>query len=118
MKNVCPKEIVKLSFPLLEQAIQWGDYRELIWKVTDPGAISKSERELGYCDENLTCTRYNSLANFERRITIKTDPKNGVLWVQQNDLLYFTRSVQRKHNKDPLVYQVNVSVHCEQNLND
>ena len=118
MKNVCPKEVVKLSCPLVEQAIKSGDYKELFWKVADPRDKSKSERELGYCDENLSCVRYNSLGNFAKRITIRTDPKNGVLYVEQwikDDLLTFTCSVQRKHHKGPLVYQLNVSssVNCE-----
>ena len=116
--NVCPKEMVELYCPPLEPAIRNGDYRELIWKVADPG--DKSEREIGYCDEKLSCTRYNSLGNFEKRITIDR-PVNGTLYVEQrikDDLLTFTCSVQRKHNKDPLVYQVNVSssVNCKWNL--
>ena len=114
MKNVYPKEIVKLPCPLLEHAIQSGDYRELPWKVADLRDISESERELGYCDENLTCTRYSSLGNLKKRITIR----NAVLWVQQwieDDLLTFTCPVQRKQNKEPLVYKVNFysSVICE-----
>ena len=31
--NVCPKEMIELYCPPLEQAIRSGDYRELIWKV-------------------------------------------------------------------------------------
>ena len=113
--NVCPKEMVELYCPPLEPAIRNGDYRELIWKVADPG--DKSEREIGYCDEKLSCTRYNSLGNFEKRIAIDR-PVNGTLHVEQrikDDLLTFTCSVQRKQNKDPLVYQVNVSssVNCK-----
>ena len=110
--------MVKLYCPLLEQAIKSGDYRELIWKVADPRDKSDSERKLGYCDENLNCDRYNSLGNLAKRITIRNVPVNGTLYVEQlikGDLLTFTCSVQRKPNKDPLVYQVNVSssVHCE-----
>ena len=117
--NVCPKEMVELYCPPLEPAIRIGDYRELIWKVADPG--DKSEREIGYCNEKLRCTRYNSLGNFEKRITIGSGPVNGTLYVEQwikDDLLTFTCSVQRKHNKRPLVYQVNVSssVNCKWNL--
>ena len=116
--NVCPKEMVKLYCPPLEPAIRSGDYRELIWKVADPCDKSDSERKLGYCDENLSCATYNSLGNFEKRITIRNAPVNGTLYVEQlikDDILTFTCSVQRKQNKDPLVYQVNVSssVHCE-----
>ena len=121
--NVCPKEIVELYCPPLEQAIKSGDYRELIWKVADPRDKFDSERKLGYCDENLSCATYNSLGNLGKRITIRNAPENGTLYVEQlikDDILTFTCSVQRKQNKDPLVYQVNVSssVHCEQNLND
>ena len=121
--NVCPKEMVESYCPPLEPAIRSGDYRELIWKVADPCDKSDSERKLGYCDENLSCATYNSLGNLEKRITIRTDPVNGTLYVEQlikDDMLTFTCSVQRKQNKDPLVYQANVSssVHCEQNLND
>ena len=117
--NVCPKEMVELYCPPLEQAIKSGDYRELIWKVADPR--DKSEREIGYCNEKLSCTGYDSLGNFEKRITIRNGPVNGVLYVEQwikDDLLTFTCSVQRKHNKHPLVYQVNVSssVNCKWNL--
>ena len=118
MKNVCPKEMVKLYCPPLEQAIKSGEYRELIWKVADPRDKSHSGRKLGYCDENLNCARYNSLENLEKRITIRNGLLNGTLYVEQlikDDILTFTCSVQRKQNKDPLVYQVNVSssVHCE-----
>ena len=79
---------------------------------------SDSERKLGYCGENLSCATYNSLGNLEKRITIRNAPVNGTLYVEQlikDDILTFTCSVQRKQNKDPLVYQVNVSssVHCE-----
>ena len=110
--------MVKLYCPPLEQAIKSGDYRELIWKVTDPRDKSDSARKLGYCGENLSCTRYNSLENFEERITIRNSPVNGTLYIEQeikDDLLTFTCSVQRKQNKDPLVHQVNVfsSVNCE-----
>ena len=117
--NVCPKEMVELYCPPLEPAIRSGDYRELIWKVADPR--DKSEQEIGYCNEKLSCTRYDSLGNFEKRITIRNGPVNGVLYVEQwikDDLLTFTCSVQRKHNKHPLVYQVNVSssVNCKWNL--
>ena len=116
--NVCPKEMVELYCPPLEPAIRSGDYRELIWKVADPGDKSDSERKLGYCGENLSCATYNSLGNLEKRITIRNAPVNGTLYVEQlikDDILTFTCSVQRKQNKDPLVYQVNVSssVHCE-----
>ena len=116
--NVCPKEMVKLYCPPLEPAIRSGDYRELIWKVADPGDKSDSERKLGYCDENLSCATYNSLGNLEKRITIRNAPVNGTLYVAQlikDDILTFTCSVQRKQNKDPLVYQVDVSssVYCE-----
>ena len=116
--NVCPKEMVELYCPPLEPAIRSGDYRELIWKVADPCDKSDSERKLGYCDENLSCATYNSLGNLEKRITIRNAPVNGTLYVEQlikDDILTFTCSVQRKQNKDPLVYQVNVSssVHCE-----
>ena len=108
--------MVKLYCPPLEPAIRSGDYRELIWKVADPSY--KSEREIGYCNEKLRCTRYNSLGNFEKRITIGSGPVNGTLYVEQwikDDLLTFTCSVQRKLNKRPLVYQVNVSssVNCK-----
>ena len=114
--NVCPKEMIELYCPPLEPAIRSGDYRELIWKVADPH--DKSEREIGYCDEKLSCTRYNSLGNFEKRITVRNGPVNGTLHVEQwikDDLLTFTCSVQRKPNKRPLVYQVNVSssVNCK-----
>ena len=116
--NVCPKEMVELNCPPLEQAIRSGDYRELIWKVADPRDKSDSERKLGYCDENLSCARYNSLGSFEKRIKIRNAPVNGTLYVEQlikDDILTFTCSVQRKQNKHPLVLQVNVSssVHCE-----
>ena len=99
----------------LEQATRSEDYRELIWKVADPR--DKSEQEIGYCNEKLSCTRYNSLGNFEKRIAIDR-PVNGTLHVEQrikDDLLTFTCSVQRKQNKHPLVYQVNVSssVNCK-----
>ena len=114
--NVCPKEMVELYCPPLEPAIRSGDYRELIWKVADPR--DKSEQEIGYCNEKFSCTRYNSLGNFEKRIKIRNGPVNGTLHVEQwikDDLLTFTCSVQRKPNKRPLVYQVNVSssVNCE-----
>ena len=114
--NVCPKEMVELYCPPLEPAIRNGDYRELIWKVADPG--DKSEREIGYCNEKLSCTRYNSLGNFEKRIKMRNGPVNGTLQVEQlikDDLLTFTCSVQRKPNKRPLVYQENVSssVNCK-----
>ena len=82
MKNVCPKEMVKLYCPLLEQAIRSGDYRELIWKVADPRDKSDSERKLGYCDENLSCATYNFLGNLEKRITIRNAPVNGTLIVR------------------------------------
>ena len=116
--KVCPKEMVELHCPLFVQAIKSRDYRELIWEVADPRDKSDSGRKLGYCDENLSCTRYNSLENFEERISIRKAPENGTLYVEQeikDDLLTFTCSVQRKQNKDPLVYQVNVSssVNCE-----
>ena len=116
--NVCPKEMVKLCCPLLEQAIRSGDYRELIWKVADPRDKSDSARKLGYCGENLSCATYNSLGSLEKRITIRNAPVNGTLYIEQeikDDLLTFTCSVQRKQNKDPLVHQVNVfsSVNCE-----
>ncbi|CAH3189108.1 unnamed protein product [Porites lobata] len=115
--KVCPKEMVKLYCPPLEQAIKSGDYRELIWKVADPRDKSDSARKLGYCGENLSCTSYNSLENFDERITIRNSPVNGTLYIEQeikDDLLTFTCSVQRKQNKDPLVHQVNVfsSVNC------
>ena len=103
--------MVKLYCPLLEQAFKSGDYRELIWKVTDPRDKSDSDRKLGYCDENLSCATYNSLGNLGKRITIRNAPENGTLYVEQlikDDILTFTCSVQRKQNKDPLVYQVNV----------
>ena len=110
--------MVELYCPPLEQAIKSGDYRELIWKVADPRDKSGSAQKLGYCGENLSCTRYNSLENFEERITIRNSPVNGTLYIEQeikDDLLTFTCSVQRKQNKDPLVHQVNVfsSVNCE-----
>ena len=116
--NVCPKEMVELYCPPLEQAIRSGDYRELIWKVADPCDKSDPERKLGYCDENLSCARNSSLGNLEKRITIRNAPVNGTLYVEQlikDDILTFTCSVQRKQNKHPLVLQVNVSssVHCE-----
>ena len=114
--NVCPKEMVELYCPPLEQAIRSGDYRELIWKVADPH--DKSEQEIGYCNEKLSCTRYNSLGNFEKRIKMRNGSVNGTLQVEQlikDDLLTFTCSVQRKPNKRPLVYQENVSssVNCK-----
>lgn len=116
--NVCPKEMVELNCPPLEQAIKSGDCRELIWKVADPHDKSDSGRKLGYCDENLNCTRYNSLGNLEKRIAIRNGPLNGTLYVEQlikDDILTFTCSVQRKQNRHPLVYQVNVSssVNCK-----
>lgn len=116
--NVCPEEMVELNCPPLDQAIKSGEYRELIWKVADPHDKSDSGRKLGYCDENLSCTRYNSLGNLEKRITIRNGPLNGTLFVEQlikDDILTFTCSVQRKQNRHPLVYQVNVSssVNCK-----
>ena len=99
--NVCPKEMVILYCPPLEQAIRSGDYREPIWKVADQRDKSDSERKVGYCDENLSCARYNSLGNLEKRITIRNAPVNGTLYVEQlikDDILTFTCSVLRKQN--------------------
>ena len=112
-KSVCPKEILTLYCPAIEQAIHSGNYKELFWQVVDPRNKSLRVRNIGYCDENLNCTRYNSLGNYEKRIFIKSDPVKGVLHVEQlmkNDLLTFMCYVERKGNiRDPVFYGVNIS---------
>ena len=115
MKDVCPREKTKLICPYLEPAIKSGDYKELLWTVADP--VIKSEKKLlAYCDENLKCDRY-TLGIFDKRIKIASTDQ-GMLIVEQlmkDDLLTFACYIERKENKPPLVYQVNVSssVNCE-----
>ncbi|CAH3187385.1 unnamed protein product [Porites evermanni] len=101
--------------PLLEQAIQSGDFRNLFWKVND--LRNKSEFVLAYCNESLICIGNDHLGNFEKRIKMRKYPVNGVLNVEQlikDDFLTFTCLVQRK---DLVVYQqvhrINSSLTCD-----
>ena len=124
MKSVCPKEMVTLYCPVLEQAIQIGEYLELFWEVFDPRNKTQRKRQIGYCDENLNCTRYKSLGIYEKRLTIRDEPVKGVLHVEQlileNDLLTFVCHVERNGPlQDPIVHEENVSsITCKYDLND
>ena len=102
--------------PLLEQAIQSGDYKELFWTVNDLRNKSEFGQTLAYCNENLICFRDDHFGNFEKRIKMTKYLVNGVLNVEQlikDDFLTFTCLVQRK---DRVVYQrvhINSSLTCE-----
>lgn len=120
VKSVCPKEMVPLFCPLsvLKQAIQRGDYKELFWEVFDSRNKTRPKLHIGYCDENLNCTRYNSLGLYEKRMTIRDDLVMGVLHVEpliENDLLTFVCHVERKR---PLQVPVVYEVACKYDLND
>ena len=120
VKSVCPKEMVPLFCPLsvLKQAIQRGDYKELFWEVFDSRNKTQPKLHIGYCDENLNCTRYNSLGIYEKRMTIRDDLVMGVLHVEpliENDLLTFVCHVERKR---PLQLPVIYEVACKYDLND
>ena len=117
MKYVCPKEMVQLDCdPLLELAIQSGDFKALFWTVNDLRNISEFGQTLAYCNENLVCTTDDHFGDFEKRIKMRKYPDNGVLNVEQldkDDFLTFTCLVQRK---DVIIYQqvhINSSLTCE-----
>lgn len=123
VKSVCPKEMVPLFCPVLKQAIVRGDYKELFWEVFDSRNKTQRKLHIGYCDENLNCTRHNSLGIYEKRMTIKGDLVMGVLHVEpliENDLLTFVCHVERKRPLQvPVVYEVNISsIACKYDLND
>ena len=125
VKSVCLKEMVPLFCPrsVLKQAIQRGDYKELFWEVFDSRDKTQPKLHIGYCDENLNCTRCNSLGIYEKRMTIRGDLVMGVLHVEpliENDLLTFVCHVERKRPLQvPVVYEVNISsIACKYDLND
>lgn len=123
VKSVCPKEMVPLFCPVLEQAIRSGDYKELFWEVFDSRNKFQRKLHIGYCDEYLNCVRYNALGIYEKRITIRGDLVKGVLHVEpliENDLLTFVCHVERKRPlQAPVVYEVNISsIACKYDLND
>ena len=102
--------------PVLEQAIQGGDFKGLYWTVSDL-RNKFFLRTVAYCDENLNCITDNHFGNFEKRIKMRKYPINGVLNVEQlikDDFLTFTCRVL---TKDLVVYQqevhINSSLTCE-----
>ena len=102
--------------PVLEQAIQSGEFKELFWTVSDLRNKFEFLQSVAYCNENLTCITDDHFGNFEKRIKVRKYPFNGVLNVEQlikDDFLTFTCRVLRK---DRVVYQevhINSSLTCE-----
>ena len=100
--------------PLLELAIQGGDFKELFWTVSD---LRNQFAFVAYCNENLYCKTDDHFGNFEKRIKMRKYSVNGVLDVEQlikDDFLTFTCRVLRKDGVVDLqeVY-INSSLTCE-----
>lgn len=114
IKYVCPKEMVQLDCdPLLEQAIQSGDFKNLFWKVND----LRNKIVLAYCNKSLICFGNDHLGNFEKRIKMREYPVNGVLNVElliKDDFLTFRCLVERKGlGVYQQVHRINSSLTCE-----
>lgn len=111
----CPNEQIVLDCPYLESVIQNGTFLDLLWRVTDPEDL-KTEN-IGYCNKDLKCTRYQNIGSFDRRIDL-SHPVRGALLVKQkvlNDRLSYTCAIERSGNKGLIAHKITVtsSMHCK-----
>ena len=77
-KHICPQEETQLSSPGLQPVIKSGDYEELFWTVRDPNTKPEvKQQQLVHCSEDLSCTPYRQIGDFETRIKVGT-PVRGI----------------------------------------
>lgn len=123
VKSVCPKEMVTLRCPEVEQAILSGEYGTLFWEVFDPRNKTQLKQPIVFCNENFFCISYG-IGIYDKRIKVteRDDLVMGILHVEQlieNDLLTFVCSARKRYGNYPVVYEVNISsITCKYDLND